>query len=73
MSKTKISLVMVIHNEEKVLKRALDSAYDLVNEIIIIHDGKCEDNSIKIAKKYTNKIFFQPHLNNAEHHRIYSY
>lgn len=64
---------MVIHNEEKMVERALRSFCDIVDEIIIIHDGKCEDRSLEIAKKYTDKIFERPHIGQAEEHRVFSY
>lgn len=68
-----ISLVMVIRNEELTLERCLKSAYRFVDEIIIIHDGKCLDESKKIAKKY-NAIFKEvPRKYEAEFHRITSY
>jgi len=33
----------------------------VVDEIIIVHDGKCEDNTLKIARKFTKKIYIRPH------------
>ncbi|MHB8362421.1 MAG: glycosyltransferase [Patescibacteria group bacterium] len=69
----KISAVLVIYNEEKVIRRCLDSIKDLVDEIIIIHDGKCTDNSITICQEYTNKIFIREHYGIAEFHRILSF
>ncbi|MDP2750369.1 MAG: glycosyltransferase family 2 protein [Nanoarchaeota archaeon] len=69
----KISAVLVVYNEEKLIKRCLDSIKNVVDEIIIIHDGPCTDNTIKIAKKYTNKIFFRPHIGEAEPHRPFSF
>ena len=49
-----LSALIVVNNEEKqlyVLKHL-----KFVDEIVIILD-KCTDNSKKIAKKYTNKIY----------------
>lgn len=53
----KISVVMVVYNEEKLIGRCLDSVKDIANEILILHDGPCKDKTLKIAKKYTKKIF----------------
>lgn len=72
-TKLPISAVMVIYNEEKVLERALRSFYDLVDEIIIVHDGKCTDKSLEIAKKYTDKIFERKHIGSSEGHRPFAY
>jgi glycosyltransferase involved in cell wall biosynthesis len=71
--KLPISAVMVIYNEEKVIERALRSFCNLVDETIIIHDGKCSDKSLEIARKYTNKIFKLEHIGHAERHRVKTY
>ncbi|MDO5561323.1 MAG: glycosyltransferase [bacterium] len=68
-----ISLVLVIYNEEQLLDRCLRSAAGLVNEIVIIHDGKCTDGSKKIAKKYHAKFIEKPRKCEAEIHRVFSY
>jgi glycosyltransferase involved in cell wall biosynthesis len=71
--KLPISAVMVIYNEEKVLERALKSFCDIVDETIIVHDGKCKDMSLEIARKYTDKIFELEHVGEAEKHRPFTY
>jgi glycosyltransferase involved in cell wall biosynthesis len=71
--KLPITAVMVIYNEEKVLERALKSFFDVVDEIIIVHDGKCTDWSLEIARKYTDKIFEQEHVGESEKHRPFTY
>ena len=48
---------MIVKNEEKVLDRCLKSIKDLFDEIVIVDTGS-NDNTIKIAQKYTNKIFY---------------
>lgn len=53
---TTVSLCMIVKDEEKVLERCLNSVSDLVDEIIIVDTGS-KDNTKKIAKKYTDKIF----------------
>jgi glycosyltransferase involved in cell wall biosynthesis len=73
LKKLPISAVMVIYNEEKVLERALKSFCDVVDEIIIVHDGKCADKSLEIARKYTDKIFELEHVGEAEKHRPFTY
>ena len=37
-----ISLCMIVKNEERVLKRCLDSVRDLVDEIIIVDTGSTD-------------------------------
>lgn len=71
--KLPISAVMVLYNNEDVLERAIKSFYDLVDEIIIVHDGKCTDKSLEIVKQYTNKIYIKNHTGEAELHRVFTY
>lgn len=69
----KISACLVIKNEEKVLKRCLESIKKVVDEIVIVHDGLCTDNSLEIGKKYNARIFMRPLVGVAEPHRPFSY
>lgn len=67
-----ISTIIVVNNEEKLVRRCLESIKPVSSEIIVIHDGKCVDNSLKIASEFTKKIFErkkyycpEPHLVDA--------
>ncbi len=51
----KLSVLIIVHNEEKQLKDCLETI-SFADEIIVILD-KCNDNSKKIAKKYTKNTF----------------
>lgn len=51
-----ISLCMIVKNEEKILRRCLDSIADLVDEIIIIDTGST-DKTREIACTYTDKVY----------------
>ena len=55
-----ISLVMIVKNEGRNLPRALDSAKDWVNEIIILDSGST-DNTEEIAKQYGAKFYQNKH------------
>ena len=51
-----ISLCMIVKNEEEVLARCLNSARDLVDEIIIIDTGS-EDKTKEIARQFTQHVY----------------
>ena len=52
----KISLCMIVKNEERVLDRCLDSLRGLMDEIIIVDTGST-DATKEIAAKYTDQIY----------------
>lgn len=56
MTENKISAIVIIYNEDKVLERCLRSLVGVVDEIIVIHDGHCHDQSIEIAKQYADQV-----------------
>lgn len=51
-----ISLCMIVKNEERVLRRCLDSMEGLFDEIIIIDTGS-QDNTVDIAYEYTKQVY----------------
>lgn len=55
----KLSLCMIVKDEEAVLARCLDSVKDCVDEIIIADTGST-DGTQQIASAYTNKIYDFP-------------
>lgn len=62
-----LSIAMIVKNEEKNLDRCLKSLKSLDNilnyEIVIVDTGS-EDDTINIAKKYTNKVYKKLWTNN---------
>ncbi|NFQ85987.1 glycosyltransferase family 2 protein, partial [Clostridium sporogenes] len=57
----KLSIAMIVKNEEKNLERTLiplKKLQDYIDAEIIIVDTGSTDNSVDIAKKYTDKIYF---------------
>lgn len=54
--KVTVSLCMIVKNEERVLRRCLDSISDLMDEIIIVDTGS-DDRTKEIAAEYTDKIY----------------
>lgn len=56
MNKQKISACMIIRDESIYLKDCLNSIKGLADEVIIVDTGS-KDNSINIAREFTDKIF----------------
>lgn len=57
MNKNKISVYIICLNEEKHIQRALEAVKDF-DEIIIVDSGST-DNTLEIAKQYTDKIYYK--------------
>jgi len=64
----RISVCMIVKNEEEFLDNCLKSVHEYVDEIIIVDTGST-DGTVEIAQKYTDKIYFHPCENNFSKHR----
>ncbi len=53
---TKISVCIMVKNEEKDIRNCLESVKDVFDEIII-SDGYSIDKTVDICKEYTDKIY----------------
>ena len=54
-----ISCCMIVKNEEAFLEQCLESVKDYVDEIIIVDTGST-DQTVDIARRYTDKVYFHP-------------
>ena len=52
----KISLCMIVKDEEGVLARCLDCAVQFVDEIVLVDTGS-SDNTMEIARRYTPRVY----------------
>ncbi|MNO86483.1 SPBc2 prophage-derived glycosyltransferase SunS [compost metagenome] len=51
-----LALVMIVKNEEKVIRRCLDSVHKLVDEIIVLDTGST-DNTMAIVQSYGANVY----------------
>ncbi|MCZ7612741.1 MAG: glycosyltransferase [Ignavibacteriaceae bacterium] len=65
MNKLPISVIVLTFNEKLNLRECLDSVNNYVDEIIIV-DSFSTDNTIEMAKSYTNKIYKNKFVNQAK-------
>ncbi|GGD89555.1 glycosyltransferase [Paenibacillus nasutitermitis] len=67
-----VSLCMIVRNEEQSLGRCLSSIGKLVDEIIIVDTGSA-DQTIEIAKEYTEHVYDFPWVNDFSKARNYAF
>lgn len=63
----KLSIGLMVKNEEKNIERCLKSLVPIMKKIsseLIIVDTGSEDNTVEIARRYTDKIYFHKWNNN---------
>lgn len=68
----RISLCMIVKNEEKVIGRCLESVYKLVDEINIVDTGST-DKTKEIVSQYTDRIFDFKWINDFSAARNFSF
>ncbi|GGI16509.1 glycosyltransferase family 2 protein [Gottfriedia solisilvae] len=68
---SKISLVMIVKNEEEYLGRCLNSIYSHVDEIIIVDTGS-SDKTINIAESYGANVYHYEWTNDFAQARNYA-
>ena len=56
---SQISLAMIVRNEGERLAACLESVKDRVDEMVIVDTGSGDD-TVQIAKQYTEKVYFFP-------------
>ena len=61
-----LTVAMMVKDEEKNLKRCLDSVKDFADEIVIVDTGST-DSTPSIARRYTDKIYRHPWENFSVH------
>ncbi len=68
-----ITACLVVHNQENLLERCLQSIRDVVDEIVMVHDGPASDSTRSLARKFSARLFENAYVGEAEWHRPFSY
>jgi glycosyltransferase involved in cell wall biosynthesis len=68
-----VSACLVVRNEEAVIERCLSSLDGVVDEIVLVHDGECEDRTIEIARAHGCRIFVRPLVGHAEASTVFAF
>jgi glycosyltransferase involved in cell wall biosynthesis len=72
-TRPKISACVVARNEEAVIERCLRSLDGVVDEVVLVHDGECEDRTLEIAERHGCRIFVRPLVGHAEVATVFAY
>jgi glycosyltransferase involved in cell wall biosynthesis len=54
-----LSFCIVAHNEDEVFGKSLESIQQVADEIVILFEPETNKKTVKIAKKYTQNIYFE--------------
>lgn len=65
----KISFLIVVRHDAAMLEQRLREIDPFVDEIVVVHDGECEDGSVDVARRFTDKVIVAPHEGYCEPQR----
>jgi glycosyltransferase involved in cell wall biosynthesis len=68
-----VSACLVVRNEEVVIERCLHSLDGFVDEVVLVHDGECEDRTLEIARAHGCRIFMRPLVGHAEASTVFAF
>lgn len=69
----RVSACLVVRNEEAVIRRCLQSLEGVADEIILVHDGPCQDHTLSIAAEFDCRVFVRQAVGNPEYHTVFAY
>lgn len=64
-----VTLMLAVRNEEKRIGNFLKTHAPFVDDIVLVHDGKCLDRTMEIAAAYPVRAFVRPGEHNPHPHR----
>jgi glycosyltransferase involved in cell wall biosynthesis len=67
-----LSTCIVVRNAACDLERCLRSI-DGMGEIVVVHDGECSDDTLKVASAHGARVFVRPRVGAPEAHRPFAY
>ena len=67
----KISVCLIVKNEEEMLGKCLESVADAANEIVVVDTGS-EDKTVEIAERFGARVYHHPWQNSFSEARNYS-
>lgn len=68
MTKT-VALNVVVRNEEEGLRQLLELCAPNVDEVVVVHDGRCRDGSLKVARQFKARVHVGRLYKHAAPHR----
>jgi glycosyltransferase involved in cell wall biosynthesis len=68
-----VSACVVVRNEEDVIERCLHSLRGAIDEIVLVHDGDCDDRTLQIAERHGCRIFVRPLVGHAEVATVFAF
>ncbi len=68
-----ISACLVLRNEQAVVERCLASLDGVVDEVVLVHDGECTDDTLAIAERHGCRVFVRPLVGHAEASTVFAY
>jgi glycosyltransferase involved in cell wall biosynthesis len=68
-----VSARVIARNEEAVIGRCLDSLQGVVDEIVLVHDGPCEDRTLEIAERAGARVFVRDRVGHSEAQSVFAY
>jgi glycosyltransferase involved in cell wall biosynthesis len=72
-AKGSVSACLVVRNEEAVIERCLRSLDGVVEEIVLVHDGECDDRTVEIARAHGCRVFTRPLVGHAEASTVFAF
>lgn len=69
MMRIPITFGLVVHDEERLIVRALESIASVAAEVIVVHDGACSDATLLIAERYGARVEVRGREGGSDPHR----